>query len=70
MIDGRYFQDVQRRIKIAAPLFLRIKIVDMKMPPTKETALALENQAKLLYKDGKQKEADEIYKRIRTLNIK
>ena len=46
------------------------KIVDMKMPPTKETALALENQAKLLYKDGKQKEADEIYKRIRTLNIK
>lgn len=46
------------------------KVVDMKMPPTKETALALENQAKLLYKDGKQKEADEIYKRIRTLNIK
>ena len=33
-------------------------------------AIKLGMEAKLLYKDGKQKEADEIYKRIRTLNIK
>lgn len=44
------------------------QVIDMqKLPPGSELTDALKNTAKLLYKDGKTKEADEIYARIRTI---
>ena len=46
------------------------EVTEMKEPGKEALASALENQAKLLYKDGKAKDAEPLYARIKELRAK